>query len=78
MQIDVRGKTVDEAILYVDKAIDDALLAGMDRFRLVHGKGTGMLRKGLLEYLDQHPNVLKTEMAPLNEGGFGATIVWVK
>lgn len=78
VQIDVRGKTVDEAIPYVDKAIDDALLAGMDRFRLVHGKGTGMLRKGLLEYLDQHPNVLKTEMAPLNEGGFGATIVWVK
>ena len=78
VQIDVRGKTVDEAIPYVDKAIDDALLAGMDRFRLVHGKGTGMLRKGLLEYLDQHPNVLKTEMAPLNEGGFGATLVWVK
>lgn len=78
VQIDVRGKTVDEAIPYVDKAIDDALLAGMDRFRLVHGKGTGMLRKGLLEYLDQHPNVLKTEMATLNEGGFGATIVWVK
>ncbi|WP_337617201.1 endonuclease MutS2 [Acidaminococcus timonensis] len=78
VQIDVRGKTVDEAIPYVDKAIDDALLAGMDRFRLVHGKGTGMLRKGLLEYLNQHPNVKKTEMAPLNEGGFGATIVWVK
>jgi DNA mismatch repair protein MutS2 len=78
VQIDVRGKTVDEAIPYVDKAIDDALLAGMDRFRLVHGKGTGMLRKGLLEYLSQHPNVSKTEMAPLNEGGFGATIVYVK
>ncbi len=78
VQIDVRGKTVDEAIPYVDKAIDDALLAGMDRFRLVHGKGTGMLRKGLLEYLSQHRNVSKVEMAPLNEGGFGATIVYVK
>ncbi len=78
VQIDVRGKTVDEAIPYVDKAIDDALLAGMDRFRLVHGKGTGMLRKGLLEYLAQHPNVSRTEMAPLNEGSFGATIVYVK
>lgn len=78
IQTDVRGKTVDEAIPDVDKAIDDALLAGMDRFRLVHGKGTGMLRKGLLEYLKQHPNVKKTEMAPLNEGGFGATIVYVK
>lgn len=59
IQTDVRGKTVDEAIPDVDKAIDDALLAGMDRFRLVHGKGTGMLRKGLLEYLKQHPNVKK-------------------
>ena len=78
VQIDVRGKTVDEAIPYVDKAIDDALLSGMDRFRLVHGKGTGMLRKGLLEYLNQHRNVDHTEMAPLNEGGFGATIVYVK
>ena len=37
-----------------------------------------MLRKGLLEYLKQHPNVKKTEMAPLNEGGFGATFVYVK
>ena len=37
---------MDEAIPDVDKAIDDALLAGMDRFRLVHGKGTGMLRYG--------------------------------
>ena len=37
-----------------------------------------MLRKGLLEYLAQHPNVSRTEMAPLNEGGFGATIVYVK
>lgn len=53
------GETVDEAIPDVDKAIDDALLAGMDRFRLVHGKGTGMLRKGLLDYLKQHPNVKK-------------------
>lgn len=59
VQTDVRGKTVDEAIPDVDKAIDDALLAGMDRFRLVHGKGTGMLRKGLLDYLKQHPNVKK-------------------
>ncbi|MCH4095843.1 MAG: endonuclease MutS2 [Acidaminococcus provencensis] len=78
VQIDVRGKTVDEAIPYVDKAIDDALLAGMERFRLVHGKGTGMLRKGLTEYLNQHPNVKKTEIAPQSEGGFGATIVYVK
>jgi DNA mismatch repair protein MutS2 len=77
-EIDVRGNTVDEAIPFVDKAIDDALLAGMPSFRLIHGKGTGMLRAGLTEYLHSHRNVDHIEIAPQNEGGFGATIVYVK
>jgi DNA mismatch repair protein MutS2 len=76
-EIDVRGKTVDEAIPYVDKAIDDALLAGMEHFRLIHGKGTGMLRIGLTEYLKAHRAVKRIEMAPQNEGGAGATIVYL-
>jgi len=77
-EIDVRGNTVDEAIPFVDKAIDDALLAGMPSFRLIHGKGTGMLRAGLTEYLHTHHNVDHIEIAPQNEGGYGATIVYVK
>ena len=77
-EIDVRGNTVDEAIPFVDKAIDDALLAGMPSFRLIHGKGTGMLRAGLTEYLHAHRNVDHIEIAPQNEGGYGATIVYVK
>jgi len=77
-EIDVRGNTVDEAIPFVDKAIDDALLAGMPSFRLIHGKGTGMLRAGLTEYLHSHQNVDHIEIAPQNEGGYGATIVYVK
>ena len=77
-EIDVRGKTVDEAIPFVDKAIDDALLAGMSSYRLIHGKGTGMLRAGLTEYLHTHPNVDHIEVAPQTEGGYGATIVYVK
>ncbi|MDD4320613.1 MAG: endonuclease MutS2 [Acidaminococcaceae bacterium] len=76
-EIDVRGKTVDEAIPYVDKAIDDALLSGMEHFRLIHGKGTGMLRVGLTEYLKKHSAVRRIEMAPNNEGGAGATIVYL-
>jgi len=65
-------------IPFVDKAIDDALLAGMPSFRLIHGKGTGMLRAGLTEYLHAHHNVDHIEIAPQNEGGYGATIVYVK
>ena len=76
-EIDVRGKTVDEAIPYVDKAIDDALLAGMEHFRLIHGKGTGMLRSGLTDYLKANKAVRRIEMAPQNEGGAGATIVYL-
>ena len=77
-EIDVRGKTVDEAIPYVDKEIDNALLSGMASFRLIHGKGTGMLRAGLLAYLKEHSSVSKVMEAPQNEGGSGATIVYVK
>ncbi|MCI2110185.1 MAG: endonuclease MutS2 [Acidaminococcaceae bacterium] len=77
-EIDVRGKTVDEAIPYVDKEIDNALLSGMDSFRLIHGKGTGMLRAGLLAYLKEHRSVSKVLEAPQNEGGSGASIVYVK
>ena len=76
-EIDVRGKTVDEAIPDVDKAIDDALLAGMEHFRLIHGKGTGMLRAGLTDYLKAHSAVQRIELAPANEGGAGATIVYL-
>lgn len=77
-EIDVRGKTVDEAIPYVDKEIDNALLSGMDSFRLIHGKGTGMLRAGLLAYLKEHRSVSKVLEAPQSEGGSGASIVYVK
>jgi DNA mismatch repair protein MutS2 len=76
-EIDVRGRTVDEAIPFVDKAIDDALLAGMEYFRLIHGKGTGMLRAGLTDYLKANRAVKRIEMAPQNEGGAGATIVYI-
>lgn len=50
-EIDLRGMTLDEAIPVVDKAIDDALIAGIGQLRLIHGKGTGALRAGLTAYL---------------------------
>lgn len=74
-QIDLRGMLVDEAIEAVDKYIDDALLAGLTQLIIIHGKGTGALRKGIRAYLDRHKNVLSATMAGMNEGGDGATIV---
>lgn len=74
-EIDVRGMTLDEAIPEVDKAIDDALLAGISKLRIIHGKGTGALRAGLTAYLETNRFVRKLEMASLEAGGSGATVI---
>lgn len=74
-EIDVRGMTLDEAIPVVDKAIDDALLAGIHQLRIIHGKGTGALRAGLTAYLETNRFVCKLEVAALDAGGSGATVV---
>ena len=74
-EIDLRGMTLDEAIPAVDKAIDDALLAGIPQLRLIHGKGTGALRAGLTAYLETNRFVKKMEMAALEAGGSGATVI---
>ena len=74
-EIDLRGMTLDEAIPVVDKAIDDALLAGIPQLRLIHGKGTGALRAGLTAYLETNRFVKKMEMAALEAGGSGATVI---
>lgn len=55
-------------------ALDDALLAGLREVRIVHGYGTGALKKAVREYLDDHAEVLSWREAPPNEGGGGATV----
>ena len=70
--------TTEEAIPEVDKAIDNALLAGMTEVRLIHGKGTGALRAGLTAYLQTHSAVKDVAMAELNAGGSGVTVVHLK
>ena len=50
-EIDIRGLMVDEAIDVVSKYLDDAVIAGLSRILIIHGKGTGALRKGIQEYL---------------------------
>jgi DNA mismatch repair protein MutS2 len=74
-EINVIGRTVDEATGEVEKFVDRAFLAGMPRVRIVHGSGMGILRKALREYLKKHPHVESVKEAPQNEGGGGATLV---
>ena len=69
------GAILDEAIPAVDKAIDDALIAGISQLRLIHGKGTGALRAGLTAYLENNRFVRKLETAALDAGGSGATVI---
>lgn len=73
--IDIRGMMVDEAEQVLGKFIDDAVIAGLGQVLIIHGKGTGALRKGIHEYLKHHRSVLKYQFADINEGGTGATVV---
>ncbi len=77
-EVDVRGMTTDEAIPFVDRAIDDALLAGISQVRIIHGKGTGALRAGLHAYLKDHRSVASIALADLAMGGAGVTVVTVR
>jgi DNA mismatch repair protein MutS2 len=74
-EIEVRGTTVEEALHVLDKFMDDALLAGHKRVRIIHGKGTGVLRAAVHQWLKKHPSVRSFALAPSSEGGIGATDV---
>jgi DNA mismatch repair protein MutS2 len=74
-EINLLGNKLDEAISKVDKFLDDALLAGWSQVRIIHGKGTGALRKGIAEFLEQHPRVKSKKMGAWNEGDLGVTVV---
>ena len=73
--LDLRGLTGDEALPLIDKFIDDALLSGLSRIDIIHGKGTGALRRKVTEFLAHHPRVRAHRLGEWNEGGTGATIV---
>ena len=74
-EINVIGRTVDEATTEVEKFVDRAFLAGLARVRVVHGSGMGILRKDLRQFLQKHPHVASVTEPPQNEGGGGATVV---
>ena len=75
MELNVIGRTADEAKAEVERYIDQAFLAGLPRVRIVHGTGMGILRRTLREYLKRHPHVTAVTEPPFNEGGQGATLV---
>lgn len=77
-ELDLRGERFEDAMLKVEKYLDDALLAGYSQVSIIHGKGTGALRKGVLQLLKTHPHVKNSKMAGMNEGGLGNTIVEFK
>jgi len=77
-EIDLRGQTLDEALLEVDRFIDQALLANLQTITVIHGKGTGVLRKGITEYLRQHKMVTGFRAGQLGEGDTGVTVITLK
>ena len=77
-KIDVRGLNLEEAIMRVEKHIDDAFIAGLDKTTIVHGRGEGILRDGIRRRLRSNKHVASLEKPAYNEGGEGATIVVIK
>lgn len=76
--IDIRGVNVQEGEDILNKYLDDVILCGLTRILVIHGKGTGALKKGIRNFLQNHSCVEKIEIAELNEGGDGATVVFMK
>jgi len=74
-ELNVIGKRADEAVDEVDKFLDAASLAGTSQLRIVHGHGTGALRRAIGELLKDHPHVARFAQAPQDQGGSGATVV---
>ena len=74
-EINVIGRTADEAEMEVERFLDRAFLAGLPRIRIVHGTGMGVLRRTLREFLRNHPHVATVTEPPQSEGGQGATVV---
>jgi DNA mismatch repair protein MutS2 len=77
-EIKLLGYTVDEAVSELEKYIDDAYLSNLPAIRIVHGKGSGSLRKGIHEFLKNHPHIKSFRLGALGEGDTGVTIAELK
>ena len=73
-----RVGNVEDAIYILDKFIDDAMLCSLHQIRIIHGKGTGILRNGIHQYLKKHPGIRTYHLAAFGEGDSGVTIAELK
>ncbi|MDX6694312.1 MAG: mismatch repair protein MutS2 [Blastocatellia bacterium] len=77
-EINLIGRTTDEAVDEADKFLDEAFLNSLQHVRIIHGHGTGALRRAIADFLRNHPHVARFAQAPSDQGGAGATIVELK
>jgi len=77
-ELNVIGCTVDEALTRVERFLDESTVTDLHELRIVHGHGTGQLRRAIASMLKEHPLVATVSTAPQNQGGGGATIVTLK
>ncbi len=77
-EVDVRGQTVLDAILDVDRAIDSAVLQGLHQLTIIHGKGTGVLRKEIQQHLKTHKSIRTFRLGTFGEGDSGVTVAELK
>jgi DNA mismatch repair protein MutS2 len=77
-ELNVIGQTVDEALTRLEKFLDETTVTDQHTIRIVHGHGTGQLRRAIAAFLNDHPLVASYKLAPQNQGGGGATIVELK
>ncbi|MFA9424639.1 MAG: Smr/MutS family protein, partial [Sedimentibacter sp.] len=76
--IDLRGLNLDEALFELDKYLDDAFMSNLNEIQVIHGKGMGILRIGITQFLKKHKHVKESRLGNFNEGGDGVTIVTFK
>ena len=77
-EVDLRGQTTEEALMTLDQYIDHALLTGVHQITIIHGKGTGALRKAVQEHLRHHPSIGSFRLGVFGEGESGVTIAELK
>ena len=77
-EVDLRGETVEEALMDLDIFIDNAVMSGIHQINIIHGKGTGALRKAVQQRLKNHPSVRTYRLGVYGEGESGVTIAELK
>jgi DNA mismatch repair protein MutS2 len=78
MELDLRGSNLDDSLIEVDRFLDESYLANFGNVFIIHGKGTGVLRTGIQEFLRKHKHVKNYRIGNYNEGGTGVTVVELK